>query len=121
MQGDKKRGMEEDNKESEYPRRRIKGELILGYLVSAKELRDLCERLELGENDRLEKLTAVGQMEYPLKMATTHTAIFGTTGSGKSVTTKRLALELVKTGVPVTIVDWHDEYVGLMKEVGGRR
>lgn len=95
------------------------GQLVLGDRVSKDELHTFAQRSDLTEDERREKLTPIASLTYPLATATTHTAIFGTTGSGKSVTTKRLARELVRHQVPVTIIDWHDEYVDLVRELGG--
>ena len=93
-------------------------QLLLGDRVAAEDIRRLSQR-ELSEDDRRQGLSALGEIVYPLAAATTHTAIFGTTGSGKSVTTKRLVRELVRHGIPVTIIDWHDEYVEVMRDLGG--
>lgn len=95
------------------------GGLMLGDEVSEGELKELVKQSDLTEDERREKLSYRGSLTYPLVTATTHTAIFGTTGSGKSVTTKCLVRELVRHQIPVTIIDWHDEYVDLVRELGG--
>ncbi|WP_332445765.1 ATP-binding protein [Dehalococcoides mccartyi] len=101
------------------PTPKLTGELVLGDIVSKEELNTFIHQSGLTEDKRREALASLGPLTYPIATATTHTAIFGTTGSGKSVTTKRLARELVGHGVPVTIIDWHDEYVDLIRQVGG--
>ena len=47
-------------------------------------------------------------------------AILGIRGSGKSNTAMVLSEELVREGVPVTIVDPDGEYQDLMRVMGGR-
>jgi len=94
-------------------------DLLLGDEVSYGDLRIVAQKSNLSEDQRREQLTAQGVLIYPLSTATTHTAIFGTNGSGKSVTTKRLIGEFVTHGVPVMVIDWHDEYVGLLRDLGG--
>jgi DNA helicase HerA-like ATPase len=74
----------------------------------------------LKENEQRDRLRAQSPLVYPLASATTHTAIFGTTGGGKSITTKRLIREFVTRGVNVLILDWHDEYAELIRELGGK-
>lgn len=101
------------------PTPKLAEELVLGDIVSKAELLTFIHQSGLTEDKRREKLASLGPLTYPIATATTHTAIFGTTGSGKSVTTKRLAREIVGHGVPVTIIDWHDEYVDLVRQVGG--
>lgn len=98
---------------------KVTGQLVLGDIVSKEELHTFVRQSSLTEDKRREDLASLGSLSYPLATATTHTAIFGTTGSGKSVTTKRLARELVRHEVPITVIDWHDEYVKLIRQVGG--
>ncbi|MEM2851351.1 MAG: ATP-binding protein [Candidatus Bathyarchaeia archaeon] len=50
---------------------------------------------------------------------TTHVAIFGMTGSGKSTTAGAIVSRLVDLGVSVLIIDWHNEYRGLVIAKGG--
>lgn len=94
-------------------------QLVLGDTVSKEELRAFAQRRDLDEDERREKLSPLDSLSHPPATATTHTAVFGTTNSGKSVTTKRLARELIDNHLPVTIIDWHDEYVDLVREMGG--
>jgi len=48
-----------------------------------------------------------------------HIAIFGTTGSGKTTTAKTIALRLLKKGIGVLILDWHNEYSDLLSIARG--
>jgi len=93
--------------------------VVLGDLVSADELDHLLRQSQLEPDAVRERLTSRGDLLYPLVMVTTHTAIFGTTGSGKSYTTRCLIREFIGSGVPVMVLDWHDEYVSLIKQLGG--
>lgn len=92
--------------------------IVLGDIVSTDELAVLMQQ-ELNENERREKLSSKGPFYYPFAAASTHTAIFGITGGGKSVTTKRLVKEFVGNQIPVLILDWHDEYADLVHGLGG--
>ena len=94
-------------------------QLILGDKVSSAEMHTLLQQSNLTEDERRNQLIPGEPLIYPLSVAATHTAIFGVNGSGKSVTTKRLAKGLIKYGVPITIIDWHDEYTELIKQLGG--
>lgn len=93
--------------------------LILGDIVSKDEIFNSEKQGGLTEDQLRDALSSQGTLIYPLDIATTHTAIFGTTGSGKSVTTKRLAQELINCGVPITIIDWHDEYTEIIHQNSG--
>jgi hypothetical protein len=42
-----------------------------------------------------------------------HISIFGSTGSGKTSTAKKIAYEISKKGINVIILDWHGEYKDL--------
>ena len=48
--------------------------------------------------------------KYRLKLCQTHTLILGSTGSGKSTTAARLALETARNKVKTLIIDWTGEY-----------
>lgn len=50
---------------------------------------------------------------------TTHVAIFGMTGSGKSTTAAAIVSRLADLGVSVLMIDWHSEYRGLVIAKGG--
>lgn len=93
--------------------------ILLGEQVSITELTELTLKHGLTEDEQREKLVAEASFFYPLSAAATHTAIFGITGSGKSVTTKRLVYEFVSHKVPVMIIDWHDEYTDIIRSLNG--
>lgn len=48
-----------------------------------------------------------------------HVCILGMTGAGKTNTAKAIVSGLVKSGVPVLILDLHNEYEDVMKDLGG--
>jgi len=50
---------------------------------------------------------------------TKHVIILGSTGSGKSTTSKRLIGECIEAGLPVLIFDWHNEYRSFIQAYGG--
>jgi len=50
---------------------------------------------------------------------TKHVVILGSTGSGKSTTSKRLIEECIKAGMPVLVFDWHNEYRSFIQAHGG--
>lgn len=50
---------------------------------------------------------------------TKHVIILGSTGSGKSTTSKRLIEECIRAGLPVLIFDWHNEYRSFIQAHGG--
>ncbi|MEM1557285.1 MAG: ATP-binding protein [Thermoproteota archaeon] len=49
-----------------------------------------------------------------------HVAIYGSTGSGKTTTAKRILRELAKLGYSFTVLDWHNEYRHLAEELNGK-
>mgnify|MGYP000418544246 CR=1 FL=1 len=48
-----------------------------------------------------------------------HVCIMGMTGSGKTNTAKVIVKELVRLGIPVLVLDVHNEYDEVMREIGG--
>ena len=93
-------------------------QIVLGDRVSPAELRDLMNDNSLNEDTRRERLSSQGLFQYPILLATSHTAIFGSNNSGKSTTVRGFIKELTGHGVPVTVIDWHDEYINTMRDVG---
>ncbi len=49
-----------------------------------------------------------------------HVAILGMTGSGKSTTALTIVRQIAEMGLPVTILDWHNEYGPVISGIGGR-
>lgn len=49
-----------------------------------------------------------------------HVAILGMTGSGKSTTGFTLVKQVAEIGLPIMILDWHNEYSGVVSRSGGR-
>ncbi len=49
-----------------------------------------------------------------------HIGVFGATGSGKTTTAARLAVNLHLNGFRVLVLDWHGEYEGLVTRLGAR-
>jgi len=48
-----------------------------------------------------------------------HVAILGMTGSGKSTTSLTVVKQIAEMGLPVTILDWHNEYGTVISRIGG--
>src|SRR5712691_1328739 len=49
-----------------------------------------------------------------------HVAILGMTGAGKSTTAAALVGQIAKLGLPVMVMDWHNEYGTILSKIGGR-
>ncbi|MDV3293749.1 MAG: ATP-binding protein [Nitrososphaerales archaeon] len=49
-----------------------------------------------------------------------HAAILGMTGSGKSTTASTIVKQVAEMGLPVLVLDWHNEYGGVINRIGGR-
>jgi len=49
-----------------------------------------------------------------------HVAILGMTGAGKSTTAAALVGQIAKLGLPVMVMDWHNEYGTILSRIGGR-
>ncbi len=48
-----------------------------------------------------------------------HVTIMGTTGSGKSTTAGLIVRQVASLGLPVTLLDWHNEHAELVRSMGG--
>lgn len=48
-----------------------------------------------------------------------HTSILGVTGSGKSTTASVLVRQIAGMGLPLMVLDWHNEHGDLVRSVGG--
>ncbi len=49
-----------------------------------------------------------------------HVTLMGMTGSGKSTTAAVIVRQVAAMGLPVMILDWHNEHADLVKSVGGQ-
>ena len=49
-----------------------------------------------------------------------HVTVVGMTGSGKSTTAGSIVRQVAAMGLPVMILDWHNEHAKLVKSVGGQ-
>ena len=49
-----------------------------------------------------------------------HVAILGMTGAGKSTTAAALVGQIAELGLPVMVMDWHNEYGATLSRIGGR-
>ena len=58
-------------------------------------------------------------VRVPLSSVSKHVVIFGATGSGKSNTGKLLVKLLSERGIPVLVLDSHNEYSDVVRDVGG--
>jgi len=58
-------------------------------------------------------------LNVPISSISKHTVVFGATGSGKSNTGKLLIKQLALAGIPVLVLDFHNEYSDIVKDVGG--
>ncbi len=73
--------------------------------------------LQLGWVEHLGR--RIGYFTLDFEDLTKHLVIMGSTGSGKSTTARRIVLECVRSGIPVLIFDWHNEYREFVKDCGG--
>ncbi len=48
-----------------------------------------------------------------------HVAILGMTGSGKSTTGGTIVRQVAELGLPVMVLDWHNEYASVVTKAGG--
>ncbi len=80
------------------PTVRVSGEVVIGVAV----------------NTRSKEAVAIG-LEDVFK----HIGIFGSTGSGKTTTAAVVASQLPSKGVGVVVLDWHGEYVSLLRRMQG--
>jgi DNA helicase HerA-like ATPase len=49
-----------------------------------------------------------------------HVSVLGMTGSGKSTTAAAIVKQAAEAGLPVMILDWHNEYGATARSVGGK-
>ncbi len=49
-----------------------------------------------------------------------HVSVLGMTGSGKSTTTSSIVRQVAESGLPVLVLDWHNEYGKRVADAGGK-
>ena len=49
-----------------------------------------------------------------------HVSVFGMTGSGKSTTAATIVKQVAESGLPLLVLDWHNEYGKVVAEAGGK-
>ena len=49
-----------------------------------------------------------------------HVSVLGMTGSGKSTTARSIVRQAAESGLPVLVLDWHNEYGRMVEGVGGK-
>ena len=49
-----------------------------------------------------------------------HVSVLGMTGSGKSTTTASMVRQVAESGLPVLVLDWHNEYAKVVTGAGGK-
>ena len=49
-----------------------------------------------------------------------HVSVLGQTGSGKSTTTGTIVKQVAESGLPVLVLDWHNEYSKVVTGAGGK-
>jgi hypothetical protein len=60
------------------------------------------------------------EMRLQLEDLKRHTAILGVTGSGKSTSAGTIVRQVAEMGLPVMVMDWHNEYSTMITSIGGR-
>jgi DNA helicase HerA-like ATPase len=76
------------------------GKIVLGNIVS-------------GEKE-------AHQLKIRLEDIKRHVTILGMTGSGKTTTSALLTYQVASIGLPVLVLDWHNEYRKVVAGVGGK-
>jgi DNA helicase HerA-like ATPase len=49
-----------------------------------------------------------------------HVSVLGMTGAGKSTTAAAIVRQVAVAGLPTLVLDWHNEYGGVVADLGGR-
>ena len=88
------------------------------YIPNAKEAGERGEGMALG---RLKTRTgSVHEFRLQLEDLRRHVTLMGMTGSGKSTTAAVIVRQVASMGLPVMVLDWHNEHGDLVKSVGGQ-
>ena len=88
------------------------------YIPNAKESGERGEGIVLGRV----KSRSGSSHEFRLQLEDLrrHVTLMGMTGSGKSTTAGVIVRQVAAMGLPVMILDWHNEHADLVKSVGGK-
>ena len=88
------------------------------YLPNSKESGERGEGIALGRV----KTRSGSSHEFRLQLEDLkrHVTLMGMTGSGKSTTAGVIVRQVAAMGLPVMILDWHNEHADLVKSVGGQ-
>jgi hypothetical protein len=88
------------------------------YMPNSKESGERGEGIALGRV----KTRSGTSHEFRLQLddLRRHVSLVGMTGSGKSTTAGAIVRQVAAMGLPVMILDWHNEHAGLVKSVGGQ-
>ncbi|MDG6966840.1 MAG: ATP-binding protein [Nitrososphaerota archaeon] len=88
------------------------------YTPNARESGETGEGVVLG---RIKARSGVGH-EFRLQLddLRRHVSLIGMTGSGKSTTAAVIVRQVAAMGLPVMILDWHNEHGDLVRSVGGQ-
>ncbi|MDA4117463.1 MAG: ATP-binding protein [Thaumarchaeota archaeon] len=88
------------------------------YIPNSQETGERGEGIVLG---RLKTRTSsVHEFSLQLDDLKRHVSLMGMTGSGKSTTAAVIVRQVAAMGLPVMVLDWHNEHAGLVKSVGGQ-
>jgi KaiC/GvpD/RAD55 family RecA-like ATPase len=106
------------------------GEFIEINTFFSEELSPYSDEIPLPRMPKVEEGILVGEtarsrirqkIYLPLDILLRHTAIFGSTGSGKSTTAASIAVRARAKGARVYILDWHGEYRDMLEGFAGYR
>ena len=88
------------------------------YIPNSKESGERGEGILLGRV----KARSGSSHEFRLQLEDLrrHVSLMGMTGSGKSTTAGVIVRQVAAMGLPVMILDWHNEHAELVKSVGGQ-
>ena len=88
------------------------------YVPNSKESGERGEGVALGRV----KTRSGSSHEFRLQLEDLrrHVTLMGMTGSGKSTTAAVIVRQVASIGLPVMILDWHNEHADLVRSVGGQ-
>jgi hypothetical protein len=88
------------------------------YLPNSKESGERGEGIVLGRVKG--RSGSAHEFRLQLDDLRRHVTLMGMTGSGKSTTAGVIMRQVASMGLPVMVLDWHDEHSELVKSVGGQ-